>query len=398
MSFLEHTNASLGIYGNIVFDSVTDAEILGEAGASSFEFHVQNGTSNGLTWNVNTPIQNETISGNSQNPPFRLLAPGIVRLLPITYDVLFGYLIPMPSILLYASANITDDQGGTGTLVALDPPMKADDEPAKLHMNLTTTVVGCNLQVDRTQILLDTASKNITAGSIAPRNPSKVWQNWKPLGPGQDPLVQVWGSITNIESRSPIPANWAPQSDLNNYLTLAEFYLNNQLRLQPGSQFGLQLGPISLADLELGLENMTAIIYWAYSNLPLITYGTDPLSANPSFDENSSPIGVVAYVVYAHLNINTLPLLVGFMASLILLLVSLYLTSRPDQRMLSSEIHAAGVLQLMWLLGKGSPAQDQVADVKLPSTDNLRKAGLVNLKFGKFSGRGSDKDSEWADQ
>ena len=38
-----------------------------------------------------------------------------------------------------------------------------------------------------------------------------------------------------------------------------------------------------------------------------------------------------------------------------------------------------GFLQLVWLLGRGSSAQDKVAAVDFPSTDNLRKAAKFEV-------------------
>ena len=38
-----------------------------------------------------------------------------------------------------------------------------------------------------------------------------------------------------------------------------------------------------------------------------------------------------------------------------------------------------GLLQLVWLLGRGSSAQDKIAEVDLPTTDNLRKAAKFEV-------------------
>lgn len=48
-----------------------------------------------------------------------------------------------------------------------------------------------------------------------------------------------------------------------------------------------------------------------------------------------------------------------------------------------------GFLQLIWLLGRGSEAQDQIIAVKSPTTDNLRKAALVGIHFESLP-RGGD--------
>ena len=40
-----------------------------------------------------------------------------------------------------------------------------------------------------------------------------------------------------------------------------------------------------------------------------------------------------------------------------------------------------GLLQLVWLLGRGSSAQDRVAEVDFPSTENLRKAANFEVSL-----------------
>lgn len=49
-----------------------------------------------------------------------------------------------------------------------------------------------------------------------------------------------------------------------------------------------------------------------------------------------------------------------------------------------------GFLQLIWLLGRGSEAQDQVIAVKSPTTDNLRKAALIGIHFESLPRGGDD--------
>ena len=44
-----------------------------------------------------------------------------------------------------------------------------------------------------------------------------------------------------------------------------------------------------------------------------------------------------------------------------------------------AEMTMTGLLQLVWLLGRGSSAQDRIADVDVPTTDNLRKAAKFEV-------------------
>lgn len=64
-----------------------------------------------------------------------------------------------------------------------------------------------------------------------------------------------------------------------------------------------------------------------------------------------------------------------------------------------------GLLQLVWLLGRGSSAQDRVAEVDFPSTENLRKAAKFEVSLDTLvrrtstglrsrSGNQSEDDSE----
>ncbi|KAH7867920.1 uncharacterized protein C8R40DRAFT_889198 [Lentinula edodes] len=53
--------------------------------------------------------------------------------------------------------------------------------------------------------------------------------------------------------------------------------------------------------------------------------------------------------------------------------------------MINPQLNMVGLLQSMWLLGEGSPVQDQIADVQQPSTDNLKHAGLVIMQLGNMS-------------
>ena len=77
---------------------------------------------------------------------------------------------------------------------------------------------------------------------------------------------------------------------------------------------------------------------------------------------------------------HTRQLLVGFVASFTLLVIFLVIIRTPDNHAtLHAEMTMTGLLQLVWLLGRGSSAQDRIAEVNFPSTDNLREAAKFEV-------------------
>jgi hypothetical protein len=55
------------------------------------------------------------------------------------------------------------------------------------------------------------------------------------------------------------------------------------------------------------------------------------------------------------------------------------ITREADRSTLDSELDMIGLLQLMWLLGKGSNAQARIAEVEKPTVDNLRLAAMFDI-------------------
>ena len=87
-------------------------------------------------------------------------------------------------------------------------------------------------------------------------------------------------------------------------------------------------------------------------------------------------------------------LLVGFLASITLLVVFIMIIRTPAyyHDTVHAEMTMTGLLQLVWLLGRGSSAQDRIADVDVPTTDNLRKAAKFEVCMDTLV-RQNDKDS-----
>lgn len=51
----------------------------------------------------------------------------------------------------------------------------------------------------------------------------------------------------------------------------------------------------------------------------------------------------------------------------------------------SSLLDGVGLLQIIWLLGRGSAIQDRVADIQDPSTENLRHATRFEITLDEMA-------------
>jgi hypothetical protein len=81
----------------------------------------------------------------------------------------------------------------------------------------------------------------------------------------------------------------------------------------------------------------------------------------------------------------------GLGASVTLLVLALAIVRYPDDGSagtLDSELNVVGLLQFTWLLGTGSDAQSRVAEVERPTADNLRQAGMFDVRLATLVRRG----------
>ncbi|KAF8494024.1 hypothetical protein JB92DRAFT_2997314, partial [Gautieria morchelliformis] len=244
-------------------------------------------------------------------------------------------------------------------------------------------IIACYLNLTNIQVNDDSSSKNITADSMPIRTVQSTWQDGKAPDLSIDPLVA--GSIFNIGTLSSIPANLCASPRLTyglnhtfqtfDYLKITEKFLNDRLKLRSDSQVATGVSTIKLTDLEMALEYLAAEVSQSANN-PLSLPG-DPdyrtLSLNTTNIRVSNP--------NAQLNVRALAI-----------------ARQPGQgaSTLDSELNVFGLLQFMWLLRTGPDAQLQVAEVERPTTDNLRRAGMIDIRLATLvrRGRWEEEDEE----
>ncbi|KAF7351705.1 hypothetical protein MSAN_01603600 [Mycena sanguinolenta] len=429
LGLMQNANATAGLYGNILHDTPASVYQIGHDGLSverslAKEFQVPNatlfnvtcgnlagveqvGAGNATSWFLKTPVRNVT-DGNYN--PLRLFDPYAIRFIPQEYftaDQDFA----SQTLLLVASVNITDSEGNNGSTFAVNPPFNPlpfQNWPYTGYFPRTfdPIVIACSLVSSRTNVNIDPVSKTISRDSIDanPRKTFRLWAPWTEPTRSDDPLVQSWASIFLEASRSTIIATTCidplqypdrqPQCQTNDYLTIVEKYVNDALQIRPFSADSdvTYNTSVNLHDLENVLEDLTAAVFWNEANFPATALD---FASGREF-ELSVDVMVFDPTVLL-LTINETPLGVGLCCSVGLLCIAFYLLRSPKEASLPADLNAIGLLQFIWLLGRGSDVQTKIADVARPSTDNLRAAGMTEFTLStlalQYRKRRSDQES-----
>ncbi|KAG2143695.1 hypothetical protein DEU56DRAFT_900243 [Suillus clintonianus] len=127
--------------------------------------------------------------------------------------------------------------------------------------------------------------------------------------------------------------------------------------------------------LEAAIAQVTAQLVWTAGRI-----GT----TNGGFQYGGGTASVNEQIIALRLNVNLLPLLFATSASVIMMILALSMTRAFDA---SSDSQAAipntGVLQLLWLGRHSAPVNEAMDDVENPTEANLRRAGMIDVRFAK---------------
>ncbi|CCM02482.1 uncharacterized protein FIBRA_04582 [Fibroporia radiculosa] len=159
---------------------------------------------------------------------------------------------------------------------------------------------------------------------------------------------------------------------------VVEQYLIQTFNMTPGEPLQTTL---TLDQIENGLANLTASLYWAESSLlpnmrsfQLYLYENGPPNKTLFSVERGS---VIAAQLAARLNLNILPISIGLAASLVLLALSISLTRGKNNKDIA--IQSFGILDLAWLISEKYELREIVGRVEDPTIENLRAAGMTPI-------------------
>ncbi|KAI0938435.1 hypothetical protein AcW1_001833 [Taiwanofungus camphoratus] len=282
----------------------------------------------------------------------------------------------MPREMIFVlTTNISDSNGDLNSTI----PLPSDHAMCIVMNDVKTcveslSVIGCTLSW-----LNQTAIVNAQEGALASVQPSgekssSVWNLWTPKTPSNtffDPQVDTWGNMlansafssTVIDGFS-VANSTDPGSFSAVYGYLTEQYLLKELGMSPNTSSNIMLHQI-----ENALANLTAALYWASANLL-------PPNTTQAYVSLLSGATVAAQTA-SRLNLNLLPIAVGFGCSTVLLFLAVQFTHGMNES--TPRIGSIGVLQLIWLTHEQPAFQELVATVNQPTTENLRSVGMLKI-------------------
>ena len=103
---------------------------------------------------------------------------------------------------------------------------------------------------------------------------------------------------------------------------------------------------------------------------------------------------------------NLAPIIGGLTASVTLLVLAIALIGSPvlfreadrEEHVSSLAMESVGLLQLLWLFGKSNDVQERVAEVEIPSMQNLRGAGMISVRLDMLRQRAIPKVEDESEQ
>ncbi|KII88658.1 hypothetical protein PLICRDRAFT_41860 [Plicaturopsis crispa FD-325 SS-3] len=393
---------TIGLHNATLFDVPEDNSGVNsiDVGATAFNATcgmIHNATA--LNINVDNPAQPWYVRISYEGSSFafdaKRMAPYVIR--QKTYsDMSFvshaGELLAR-NVVFYSSINISDSSGNNGSSIILQPPMV--QEATDQHPNRTMDrlqIMGCTISLVKQQAVVDAQKKSLISVSPTAEKTASAWSDWHPeLQPSdsghwswiKDPNIDAWGDMLHAMPITAIDANGACSriSDACDELNYAEEYLMGRLGLYPeaSSTSGFEIDtPPTLHAFENALAAMTASLYWAAANVrddQFVMPGQPTnLRSHAQLLQGSARISLTE----SRLNLSIVPIAFGLGVSIVLLALAVVLTRPPDGH--GAVIDSVGVLQLLWLMNRRPSLHERVSQVDVPTMDNLRAAGMFNVR------------------
>ncbi|KAJ7436264.1 hypothetical protein B0H11DRAFT_2294984 [Mycena galericulata] len=278
----------------------------------------------------------------------------------------------MNSILLYSTIPIHDSYGNMGAWIELTTPMNSSVAAIQL--------LQCSQSLITHHVLVDSQS-----GAIIPGGPSmlKTSSIWFPSdGPSSfipdntlNLLFQTWGllfgatGLTTIQLETVNPS----PSDQTGFLTPGDEFLNNELNLLGANP------PASLAlyEVENALGTLMASIFGILGHIPAGDGRGTANMPHPFLQQGSAVVPQIFTEI--RLDLNIIAVLVGLAVSIILSVLSIPFSVWQNARthFRDTPLDGTGFLHAIWLYRNDPELENALVQVRSPSDDNLREAGMV---------------------
>ncbi|KAK7018990.1 hypothetical protein R3P38DRAFT_2979971 [Favolaschia claudopus] len=390
---------TLGLHNGSMYEVLAPNEGFGNIAVKGTKFDITCGYIPDLTFR---PVDN-TSAWNVTGPPFQPYyeiieptQPGII--VPINRTFL-------DTILFYTTIPILDSNSETGPTYALSPPLG--------NATSAIQVMGCSLALINQTAVVDAQARTLL--SLKPEL-NRTESNWAPYSGPLDMQGSAQSNFTS--SGNPFLDLWGlwytfiPPSDVgllslqdDHRLSLADFQLNQMLNLFSPTD---RPENVSLHIFENSLSAVIASMFWALGNIPAFHgfmlgssgNGTTtiidqvPVEGIPSnlqyiFQRPyliPGKISVTTFTLKARLNLSIIAVISGFIASILLLLLSLPSSLFSRRNETGASLDGMGFLHSIWLYRNHRELETLLVQVDDPTQDNLRAAGMVKTALTNNNG------------
>ncbi|KAI6010598.1 hypothetical protein EDC04DRAFT_3145920 [Pisolithus marmoratus] len=280
------------------------------------------------------------------------------------------------TVTLLTTPPILDVHGDSGSTFDVPSPFV---DSQSMTIQITTCVLS---------VINQTAVINVQTNALTDinRTPSPTDSTWTPLQSGLTGTYDhrlnwfqdAWGwSSLSTDYYTPMACSDCFLSFLDEYIMS---FLGRQYNESAANLTAVSTTPNTLNELEAAVAHVASAAAWAV------------LTTSGYYNKSSGRTSVTHADLKSRLNINTVPVAIGFSISIILLVLSVWLTREPPSLFPDSEVQVAnavcsgGILEVIWLSSRHSTVQKGIIGVQHPSSPELRKAGLFPVVLGRVGG------------
>ncbi|KAJ6492145.1 hypothetical protein C8R45DRAFT_191925 [Mycena sanguinolenta] len=293
------------------------------------------------------------------------------------------------SALFYSTVPIFDTNGDVGPLVNITG---ITDGVGVSNIQ----IFRCSLEPIKQSAIIDAQSHVLAIDVI-----NKTSSAWKPFqGTSENStdadsspyntLEDYWESWYSAMPFSNIPRSYGADLDI----TVSEMFLIEELNLALFNSSGFT--NITLHQFESALSELVASMYWTMGHIPPLpgyvptsSDGIGPPPVKVSLIQGTAE--VTQSVFKARLDSSTSEIIVGGVASAILLLLSLqFVVLREKTEREDDVITGMGMLHTIWLYRNHPQLETTLEQVIHPTDVNLRKAGMVQTRLAGDASRKQD--------
>ncbi|KAH7906630.1 hypothetical protein BJ138DRAFT_1182988 [Hygrophoropsis aurantiaca] len=285
-----------------------------------------------------------------------------------------------------------------------NPNATAPSNSSVLLASLAAYAVGCNVSTEsQTSVVVDVQTNAILAfeppfeSQLQPE--ARVWD----IVPASSATnlsgseLENYGWVDNVFQASALLGSNYKVCTANQTLECYELNTSEDTLLQLIGANSTQIYPdykpmnssdttptftLSLHAMETALSFLLAKSMWTAGMLG---------KEGGGFDRGNGSVLVTEYDLQMRLNINWVPLLFALGASIVLFILELRMTAAgPVNTEGDSAVDSTGLLQIIWLTSHSYDLRRTIGDVKLPTIDNLRAAGMLRVCFADLGRLGQD--------